>query len=84
MTSKPPATPSHSRAVPRLALGRAAAALGVSAGSFDVMVREGVVPPPRIWHARKLWLTSELEAALMDLPEEGGGKGSGHFDGAAV
>ena len=48
------------RPIPRLGLSRAelAIAVGVSVGSVDQMVLEGVLPPPRIWHSRKIWLLS--------------------------
>lgn len=73
--------------VPRLALSRSELALsiGVSPTSIDVMVEEGVLPPPRQWHTRRLWIVQEVQAALMDWPEaeEGGAKGS-YFDGASV
>ena len=57
--------------VVRFAMSRVEAAFmaGVSTGSFDKMVAEGVLPQPRIWGARKLWLKPELELALLDLPE---------------
>lgn len=62
--------------IPRLALGRSELALsiGVSTGSIDVMVAEGVLPPPRRWHTRKLWIVSEVEAFLNDWPTEGSPK----------
>jgi len=61
------------RPIQRLALSRAEVALtiGVSVGSVDQMVAEGVLPPPRQWHSRKLWLVSEVEAHLNDLPMAG-------------
>lgn len=78
----------QTRAVPRLGLSRTEVALsiGVSPGSVDKMVEEGVLPQPRIWHTRKIWVASEIEAALQRLPERGTeNKGrSGHFDGAAL
>lgn len=61
------------RPVIRLALNRSevAIAIGVSVSSLDVMVSEGALPPPRLWHSRKLWIVSEIEAALGDLPIDG-------------
>lgn len=49
---------------------------GVSAGHFDRMVKEGVMPPPRDQLGVKVWLRQELDDALFGLPvigEEGGG-----------
>ena len=63
---------SLTRPVPRLALNRTevAIALGLSADSIDRMVDEGVLPPPRRWHKRKLWLVAEIEAFLTELPAD--------------
>lgn len=60
------------RPVPRLALSRAevAISIGVSASSVDIMVQEGALPPPRLWHSRKLWIVSEIEAHLLEWPIE--------------
>lgn len=60
------------RPIVRLALSRTevALAIGVSVGSVDQMVREGELPPPRVWHSRKLWIVTEIEAALNDWPTE--------------
>lgn len=61
------------RQIPRLALNRneLALAIGVSANSVDAMVKEGALPPPRKWHTRKLWLVSEVEAAMSEWPADG-------------
>lgn len=61
---------SDRRPIVRLALTRAELALsiGMSTSSIDKMVEEGVLPPPRRWHTRKIWVVSEVEAALLDLP----------------
>jgi hypothetical protein len=48
------------------------------------MVKEGVLPPPRVWHTRKVWLVREIEAAVSDWPVDGEPEGSGYFDGAAA
>lgn len=57
----------------RLSLGRAdlAIAIGVSTSSIDVMVAEGALPPPRIWHSRKLWIVAEVEAHINEWPADG-------------
>lgn len=62
-----------SRNVPRLGLNRAevAAAIGVSANTVDLMVQEGYLPRPRKWHTRKVWLVSDIVAAMASWPEEG-------------
>ena len=61
------------RAVPRLGLNRSevALAIGVSANTVDVMVREGALPPPRRWNNRKIWLVAEIEAAMLEWPADG-------------
>lgn len=72
----------YRRPVSRLALSRAelALAIGVSVSSVDAMVAEGALPPPRIWHTRKLWLVTEVEAYLNNLPAEGGETNDNPFD----
>lgn len=74
------------RPVPRISLSRreVAAAIGVSPTTVDVMVKEGVLPPPRVWHTRKVWLVREIEAAVSDWPVDGEPEGSGYFEGAAA
>lgn len=64
---------SAQRPVCRLALTRSevAVAIGVSTFSVDQMVMEGSLPRPRKWRTRKMWLVSELEAALCELPVDG-------------
>lgn len=65
-----------SRSVPRLGLNRAevALAIGVSVNTVDLMVTEGVLPRPRKWHSRKVWLVSEIAAAMSEWPEDGEAK----------
>ncbi|MDO9416976.1 helix-turn-helix transcriptional regulator [Pararhizobium sp.] len=62
------------RIVPRLGLNRieVALAIGVSPTTVDEMVLEGVLPRPRKWHTRKVWLVSEIEAYMSEWPEDGG------------
>ncbi|MET0530860.1 MAG: hypothetical protein ABW003_21405 [Microvirga sp.] len=57
-----------------IGLGRieAAAAIGVSANTFDIMVRAGQMPRPRIIGKRRIWKVDELSAAFDALPREGG------------
>ncbi|MGU3398826.1 helix-turn-helix transcriptional regulator [Brucellaceae bacterium D45D] len=58
--------------VPRIGLNRVevALALGVSPNTVDLMVSEGVLPPPKKWHTRKVWLISEIVAAMAEWPTE--------------
>ncbi len=60
------------RVIPRLGLNRSelALAIGVSANTVDKMVEEGALPPPRKWHTRKIWIVSEIEAAMLEWPQE--------------
>lgn len=46
----------------------AAAYIGVSGTKLDEMIREGVMPKPRIHGARRLWDRSELDIAFGNLP----------------
>ena len=50
----------------------AAAAIGVSATTFDAMVVAGVMPQPKIYRKRRIWKVDELSAAFDALPREGG------------
>lgn len=61
------------RPVPRISLNRVevALAIGVSPDSVDRMVKDGSLPRPRRWQTRKIWLVSEIEAALTELPVDG-------------
>ena len=70
------------RGVPRLALNRAelALAIGVSANTVDLMVQEGFLPRPRKWHTRKIWIVSEIEAAMSEWPEDGVSDVKGEVD----
>ncbi len=70
--------------IQRLALNRSevALAIGVSPNTIDAMVSEGFLPPPRRWHSRKVWLVSEITAAMLDWPEEGESNRR-HGDGAS-
>ncbi|ASY70380.1 helix-turn-helix transcriptional regulator [Sinorhizobium fredii] len=66
-------SPVARRSVPRLALNRAevALAIGVSVNTVDRMVEEGFLPKPKRWHSRKLWVVAEIEAAMLEWPEDG-------------
>ena len=63
---------------------QAARHCGVSAGTFDTMVQEGVLPPARLARGKiKVWLRQELDDALFALPpdgDEGGNSCNALFD----
>lgn len=61
------------RNIPRLGLNRmeVALAIGVAPNTVDQMVKEGVLPQPRIWHSRKFWRVAEIDAAMNEWPTEG-------------
>ncbi|WP_172601171.1 helix-turn-helix transcriptional regulator [Rhizobium leguminosarum] len=73
---------SASRRVPRIGLNRSevALAIGFSANTVDLMVAEGFLPKPKIWHSRKVWLVSEIEASMSEWPEDGVPLGKGEKD----
>ena len=54
-------------------LGRleAAAAVGISATTFDGLVATGRMPRPRMINSRKVWDVDELRAAVKSLPRDG-------------
>lgn len=54
-------------------LGRmeAAAAVGISATTFDGLVLAGKMPRPRMINSRKVWDVDELRAAFKSLPRDG-------------
>lgn len=64
-TTLPPSLPPRG-----LSRERAAELVGVSASTFDKMVADGVMPPPKIVYRRRLWDRIRLEEAFAALPEE--------------
>lgn len=54
-----------------LSLDKVALALDVSQNTVLKMVEEGALPPPRIWHKRRIWRAVELDAALAEWPTDG-------------
>jgi predicted DNA-binding transcriptional regulator AlpA len=54
----------------------AAAAIGVSASKFRLLVKEGRMPRPRRVDNRSVWDVDELRAAFKALPHEGEAEGS--------
>jgi excisionase family DNA binding protein len=47
---------------------QAAAYVGVSAGTFDKMVREGAMPAPKRYGARLIWDRQSLDLSFAALP----------------
>lgn len=48
-----------------------AAAVGISATTFDVLVSQGLMPSPRLINRRKIWDVDELRSAFKSLPKDG-------------
>lgn len=58
---------------------QAAAAIGVSATTFDALVSQKLMPTPRLINSRKVWDVDELRNAFKCLPKDGepvGGRNS--------
>ena len=51
---------------------QAAAYVGVSASTFDSMIKSGSMPKPKIIGARRVWDKWKIDAAFSDLPGDGG------------
>jgi len=47
---------------------RAAAYFDISIGSFDKLVKEGLLPAPKILHSIKVWDRSDLDVLADTLP----------------
>ena len=60
------------RPIPRRGLSRVEAAMyiGVSAGKFDELVRDGRMPGPKRIDGRKIWDVRDLDVAFDALPSE--------------
>jgi excisionase family DNA binding protein len=54
-----------------LSRAEAAAAVGVSANTFDAMVKDGRMPAPRLIGGRKVWDVDDLRAAFKAMPRDG-------------
>jgi predicted DNA-binding transcriptional regulator AlpA len=50
-----------------------AAYVGVSASLFDMMVKDGRMPPPKRINARTVWDRHRLDTAFLALPDDGDG-----------
>lgn len=50
---------------------QAAASIGVSATTFDVLVSQRMMPTPRLINSRKVWDVDEIRAAFKCLPKDG-------------
>jgi hypothetical protein len=59
----------------RRGLGQSEAALYIGIGPtlFSELVRDGLMPRPRLIGARRVWDVDELDAFFRALPVEGGG-----------
>jgi predicted DNA-binding transcriptional regulator AlpA len=75
------AVDAKSIAVPRL-LRRAQAAtyLGVSPSSFDALVKDRVVPPPKLLKTFKVLDARELDEFADNLPRDGASEATGASD----
>ena len=50
---------------------QAAASIGVSATTFDVLVSQKAMPTPRLINSRKVWDVDEIRNAFKCLPKDG-------------
>ncbi|MCJ2031309.1 hypothetical protein MKK50_18240 [Methylobacterium sp. J-043] len=57
-----------------------AAYVGVSASLFDMMVKDGRMPPPKRINARTVWDRLRLDAAFAALPDGDDGEGTPRND----
>ena len=61
----------------------AAAYVGMSANTFTALIRDGLMPAPRLAGGVKIWLRADLDAALAALPaEDGAAMGGDECDAA--
>jgi hypothetical protein len=60
--------------IPARGLSRelAAAYLGISAGTFDALVAEGLLPSPKRLKRRRIWDRLALDRAFAMIPDENG------------
>jgi integrase len=54
-----------------LSRGQAAAYIGVSPVTFDEMVKDGRMPPPKAINARRVWDRHALDTAFAELDDAG-------------
>lgn len=70
--------------VPRgLSRAEAAAYIGVSPGTFDKLISDGLMPKPGSIRARKVWDRVAVDAAFTDLMGGGDDESAG-WEGARV
>lgn len=50
---------------------QAAASIGVSATTFDTLVRDNLMPKPRLINTRRVWDVDEIRTSFKSLPREG-------------
>ena len=63
--------PPHHRIQPRgLSRVEAADYVGVSPTTFDKLVADGRMPPPKHINARNVWDVRQLDLAFEDLPSD--------------
>jgi excisionase family DNA binding protein len=55
-----------------LSRAEAAAYVGVSVGTFTLMVGDGRMPPPKVIGTRLVWDRLALDRAFAELPDAGG------------
>jgi predicted DNA-binding transcriptional regulator AlpA len=68
----------HSLAPRGLSREQAAAYVGVSTGTFDRMVADGLMPKPMSIYSRKVWDRNRIDAAMDNL--SGGGEADSFAD----
>jgi len=77
-SQRAPGRPNLSRPIPRFALNETelAIALGVGVSTVRDMVEAGRLPRPKLWGRRRLYLVTEIDAALLEWPTDGEEDGS--------
>jgi predicted DNA-binding transcriptional regulator AlpA len=70
------------RPIPRRGLSREESAMyiGIGAGKFDEMVKDGRMPGPRRIDTRRVWDIRALDLAFDALPHEGAPAGNSWDD----
>ncbi len=68
---KRPVSPPESLSPRALNRRQAAKYVGLGENKFIQLHRDGMMPAPRVVGSRRLWIVSELDAAVAALPVEG-------------